>query len=48
MINRIKWMWIKFWGWKYRVKYTNELKENEILCFRHTLYIGTNQDKRRK
>lgn len=39
-MKKLVWLWKRFWGTYYRVEYTENLKENEQLYYRHILYIG--------
>lgn len=39
-MKKIMWLWKKFWGKRYRIKYTNKLKVNEILVYSHQIFIG--------
>ena len=39
-MKKIIWLWKKFWGKRYRIKYTDKLKSNEILVYSHKIYIG--------
>lgn len=47
-MKKLIWIWKRFWGKQYRIVYTDKLKENEILVFNHTFYIGgiDNENKR--
>lgn len=38
-MNKIKKIWISFWGKKYRIIYSDNLKENEVLVYRHKVYL---------
>lgn len=40
MFKSFIWKWKCFFGTKYRIEYTDKLKDNEILIYRHKLYIG--------
>lgn len=42
MIKKLLWLWKRFWGKKYYIKFTNHLKNDEVLFFSHTIYIGIN------
>lgn len=42
MTQKLKWLWVKFWGKKYDIIKTRELKENEILIYKHKIYLGGN------
>lgn len=39
-INEMKWLIKLFFGKKYFIKYTNQLKEDEILVIGHKIYIS--------
>lgn len=40
LLLRIKWAWDSFWGKKYFIKYTDKLKDDEVLFKGHRIYIG--------
>jgi hypothetical protein len=40
LLKNLKWLWISFWGRKYFIKYTDNLKEDEILVHGHKVYIS--------
>lgn len=39
-MKRLIWLWIRFWGRKYYIVYTEELRDNEVLFYNHKIYIG--------
>lgn len=41
-MKKILWLWRKFWGKKYIIKYTDQIKEDEILIIGHHIYINKN------
>jgi hypothetical protein len=40
LLKKLHWLWTKFRGRKYFIKYTNELKEDEILVKGHRIYMS--------
>jgi hypothetical protein len=40
LLKELLWLWTKFRGKKYFIKYTDELEEDEILVYRHRVYIS--------
>ena len=41
-MKKLIWLWKRFWGKKLIIKISNELKEDEILIYRHNLYLPPN------
>ncbi len=39
-MKKIMWIWKKFWGTRYKIVYTDELCENEVLFYGHKIFIG--------
>ena len=39
-MKKLKFLWMRFWGKKYYIVYTDNLKENEIVFYRHKIFIG--------
>ena len=39
-MKKLIWLWKRFWGRKYYIVYTDELRENEALFYNHKIYIG--------
>lgn len=46
-MNKIKKIWISFWGKKYKIIYSDKLRENEVLIYRHKIFIkkGSRNEK---
>lgn len=44
-MKKLLWLWKKFWGKKYYIVYTKELREDEALFYGHKIYVGKNGDK---
>lgn len=40
MENKLKWKWVKFWGKKRRIVYTDKLKKDEVLFYGYTIYLS--------
>ena len=40
-------IWRNFWGRKYKIIYSDKLKENEVLIYRHKIFIkkGSRNEK---
>ena len=32
-------IWRNFWGRKYKIIYSDKLKENEVLVYRHKIFV---------
>lgn len=43
LLKKLHWLWISFWGRKYFIKYTDNLKDDEILIHRHRIYVPRNK-----
>lgn len=43
-MKKLKWLWVRFWGKKYYIVYTDMLKKNEIIVFKHKIYVGKGRD----
>lgn len=43
-MNKLIWLWKKFWGRTYYIIYTDKLKDNEILVHGHRIYIKDKGD----
>lgn len=39
-MKKIMWLWKKFWGKRYKIVYTEKLRENEVLFYGHKIFIG--------
>ncbi|MDD7102559.1 MAG: hypothetical protein SOZ06_03535 [Candidatus Faecenecus gallistercoris] len=39
-MKKLLWLWKKIWGTKYRIVYTEELHEDEVLFYGHKIYVG--------
>ena len=38
-MKKLKWLWMRFWGRKYYIVYTDELRKNEVLFYNHKIYV---------
>ena len=43
LLKKLKWLWKCIWGRKYFIKYTDKLKDDEILIHGHTIYVPRNK-----
>ena len=43
-MKKLIWLWKKFWGKKYYIVYTDKLRENEVLFYRHKIYVKKGSD----
>lgn len=39
-MKKLIWIWKHLWGKRYYIEFTDKLKNNEILIYRHKIYIG--------
>lgn len=39
-MKKLIWLWKRFWGKRYRVIYTKELRKDEVLFYGHKIFIG--------
>ena len=39
-MKKLIWLWKCLWRTKYKIEYTDNLTNNEILIYHHKLYIG--------
>ncbi len=45
-MKKLIWLWKKFWGVRYRIVCTEELREDEVLFYNHKIYIGRKNGKK--
>lgn len=44
-MKKLSWLWKNFWGKKYYIVYTEELRKGEALFYGHKIYVGKKSDK---